>query len=108
MTAPRGTRNHDRIRLLLNFSRARQTSRACPEPVAAFLIDMTEPERPPVYTAGNAANVVIAMAVAAGLICGIAGALRIRAGETMGWPLLALSVVPVALAILIKVAISRK
>lgn len=69
---------------------------------------MTEPERPPVYPASNAANVVIAMAVALGLICGIAGGVRIRAGASMGWPLVALGVVPVVLAIAIKAAISRK
>lgn len=69
---------------------------------------MDELDRPPIYPADRAANVVIVMAVAVGLICAIAGILRIRADLPMGWLLVLLGIVPPALAIVIRIVVSRK
>jgi hypothetical protein len=64
-------------------------------------------EREPRYSAERAANVVLAMAVAGAALCGWAGIALLRRGADAGWLLIAVGVLPLAFAVLVRNRVRR-
>jgi uncharacterized membrane protein HdeD (DUF308 family) len=61
----------------------------------------------PRYSAARAANVVLAMATAAAVLCITAGVLYLRQGSSTGWLLIVLGVLPLAFAVIIRARVKR-
>ncbi len=61
----------------------------------------------PTYPAERAANVVLGMTVLAAVICGVAGVSQLRQGSSLGWLLIAVGLLPLVAAVLIRRSVGR-
>ena len=66
-------------------------------------------DRPPTYPAERAANVVLGLSVVAAIVCASAGIFQLRrSAVTTGWLLIAVGILPLIGAVLVRATVGRR